>query len=134
MTNFKYLSSDELLLITMGGSTKNISKFFNQDRSLDEVLAYEEEHGRVYKNERREAELVAFITVFVQNRNKNPEALAALKYVRPPRLLLTYPSRAELKPASKITSVTIYERATYYSKAEGFREVRKRRIRSILIP
>ena len=130
--NFKFLNPAPLLPVVWGASNSGTSKFFNEDRSINEIIEYEISNGTVYFNDEKKEYFTKFIKQYLINYNKKSKSFLWTT-VKSPRLLWTFPVRKSKKDKQTFRSVVIYEELNYFSKKRGYIKVRTKEICSFPI-
>ena len=134
VSNFKYLNDDKRLPIIWGATDNFTSNYLNKERTVEEIFKYEEQKGKIYKKESSKEIFIDFIKTFVSNRNKNLEANRPfLKFVKAPSLYWSFPYNSTFSINKEIRAINVNEVTTYFTKEEGYREIRHKKIIHIKI-
>ncbi|WP_178989429.1 hypothetical protein [Winogradskyella schleiferi] len=134
VSDFKYLNEEKRLPIQWGATDNFTSNYLNTERSKKEIFNYEKEWGKVYQKDASKKEFIDFITTFISNRNQNLAVENDFhKYIKAPALYWTFPYNSAFKVNKKITALTINEITTYYTKIEGYREIRTKEMLNLKI-
>jgi hypothetical protein len=129
VSDFKYLNQEKRLPIAWGATDNYVSNYFNSERSTKEIFEYEKERGKIYHKDASKKLFIDFMKTFIGNRNNNLTAENNfLKYIKAPALYWSFPYNSTFKVKKKITAITINEVTSYYTKTEGYMEIRHKEI------
>ncbi len=133
VSNFKYLSSDPRLNIAWGATDAKVSRYFNLEKSLDDVFKFEREHGKIYKDIESQKIFRQFINQYMRNWNTHVNDKDYLSYIQAPPLYWTFPYRVFSNQRKKITSIIVSETTSYYTDKNGYAEIRDLEVLNIKI-
>jgi hypothetical protein len=134
-SNFRFLNERPLLPIHWGAhGSRIIHNYFKPYRSKSEIFDYETTQGIVYKDPGKCTFFKNFLTQFILNWNQTSTSRNLVSYLRAPRILWNFPRKNYNLNGKKIKSLKISEKTSYYSKQNGYKEIRIREILKITIP
>lgn len=130
----KFWQEQPRLPIVWGATDAQTSNFFNTERTLQEVLEYENKNGRLHKNDTHRKIYDDFIVQYLKHWNEKTTSLNFIKLVQAFTFYWTSPPSAINKTKEKIARVVIVESTTFYSEHTGFKEIRNQEIHHLKIP
>ena len=131
---FRYLVQDQPLLdITWGATSRSTATGLKDAVSVEDVFAYEAEHGSIRYNGERIEHMRKFLQCFVGNYNRRPNQVRSIPWVSPPPSLITFPRDDNFVDAGPIRTVEVTHITSYFDE-EGYREIRQLPVMRVEIP
>ena len=115
LASFNYLSEKPFLELSHGVTAKQeLLRWFTEERSKEEILAYEKSNGKVEYDPARIQAIEAFIQTYLQNWNQRLSKATSLSFFQAPRLLWTFPSEPGMEIPKRIEKVAVFQTTTFF--------------------
>lgn len=131
---FKFWQEKPRLPIVWGATNVKTSAFFNTERTVQEVLDYEQEEGKLHFSDEIRKRYEDFLIQYVSHWNDRNHDKNFVKYFRAFPFYWTTPPSSIDDVRQDFESIVIIESTTFYSKKTGFKEIRKQEIKKLIIP
>lgn len=132
--SFAYLDSRLLIPVVWGAtSDAGIEKLLRKLDSDKSLFSFEEQHGKVYYDERSKASFDLFIKQYIRNWNKRFSNQTFLSYIEAPRFLWTYPTAVGFEESEQsIKRVRVIQVMSFYNHGV-YSEVRETTVDEVSI-
>jgi hypothetical protein len=134
LNSFGYLV-DSLQLGIVWGATRDqtIADALLGAKTLDEILAIEQELGRNEYDLVMANQFETFIANYVHNFNQRQSMTTPFSWLRAPRQVWTFGSDAVFNNQPTIDRVDVYQITSFFDGTE-FEEIRRNLVREIIVP
>lgn len=131
--NVKFWQSEPRLPIVWGATNASLSDYFNTERTPREVLLYEKENGNLHEDTSKQETYENFIKKYVKHWNNRSNKNKWITYLSAPSFYWTTPASEIEDVNTDIKRIVIKESTTFYSKSNGFKEIRNQDIRELIV-
>lgn len=128
---FKFWQNQPRLPIIWGATDLKTSAYFSKERTQNEVLEYERKEGKLHVNEQYKKKYEDFLVQFVSHWNDRKHDQTLTYYFKAPPFYWTTPPSSICLVEQDIEKIIIVESTTFYSKKEGFKEIRKQELKEL---